>query len=237
KKNEELVREIGERKRTEASFRQSEEKYRELVNHAPAGIYEVDVQKFRFISVNDVMCDYTGYTREEFLELKSIDIFAKDSQKLFIETQQQIIRGEEILEIAEYKIQCENGSEIWVILNSKLSYDQGRPCKITYVVHDISKLKQAEEEKKKLEEQLYKAQKMEAIGTLAGGVAHDLNNILSGILSYPELLLMDMTQEDPLRKSIETIQESGKKAAAIVDDLLTMARRGVNVSEVVNLND
>ena len=104
-------------------------------------------------------------------------------------------------------------------------------------MHDISKLKQAEEEKKKLEEQLYKAQKMEAIGTLAGGVAHDLNNILSGILSYPELLLMDMTQEDPLRKSIETIQESGKKAAAIVDDLLTMARRGVTVSEVLNLND
>jgi CheY-like chemotaxis protein len=78
---------------------------------------------------------------------------------------------------------------------------------------------------------------MEAIGTLAGGVAHDLNNILSGILSYPELLLMDMAQDHPLRKPIETIQESGKKAAAIVDDLLTMARRAVTVSEVVNLND
>ena len=64
KKNEELVKEIAERKRTEASLLQSEEKYRELVNHAPTGIYEVDIQKARFISVNDVMCDYTGYTRE-----------------------------------------------------------------------------------------------------------------------------------------------------------------------------
>jgi len=237
KKNEELLREIAERKRTEASFRQSEEKYRELVNHAPTGIYEVDLQKSCFISVNDVMCEYTGYTRSEFLKLKPIELFDENSQKLFIETQQNIMRGDEVFGITEYKIQCKNGSEFWVILNSKLSYDQGRPSKITYVVHDISKLKRAEEEKKKLEEQLHKAQKMEAIGTLAGGVAHDLNNILSGILSYPELLLMDMTQDHPLRKPIETIQESGKKAAAIVDDLLTMARRAVTVSEVVNLND
>ena len=237
KKNEDLVKEIAERKRTEASLLQSEEKYRELVNHAPTGIYEVDIQKARFISVNDVMCDYTGYTRESFLELKPLDLFTEESKKLFIDTQQKIIHGDEVAEISEYKIKCKNGSEFWVMLNSKISYDQGLPKKITYVVHDITKLKRAEEEKKKLEEQLHKAQKMEAIGTLAGGVAHDLNNILSGILSYPELLLMDLPQDNPLRKPIETIQESGKKAAAIVDDLLTMARRGVTVSEVVNLND
>jgi len=237
KKNEDLVKEIAERKRTEASLLQSEEKYRELVNHAPTGIYEVDVQKARFISVNDVMCDYTGYTRESFLELKPLDLFTEESKKLFIDIQQKIIHGDEVAEISEYKIKCKNGSEFWVMLNSKISYDQGLPKKITYVVHDITKLKRAEEEKKKLEEQLHKAQKMEAIGTLAGGVAHDLNNILSGILSYPELLLMDLPQDNPLRRPIETIQESGKKAAAIVDDLLTMARRGVTVSEVVNLND
>ena len=77
---------------------------------------------------------------------------------------------------------------------------------------------------------------MEAIGTLAGGVAHDLNNILSGIVSYPELLLMDLPQDSKMRKSIETIQQSGQKAAAIVQDLLTLARRGVAANGVVNLN-
>ena len=237
KKNEDLLKEIAERKRTEASLLQSEEKYRELVNHAPTGICEVDIQKARFISVNDVMCDYTGYTREEFLELKPLELFTEKSKNLFIDTQQKIIQGNEVAEISEYIIKCKNGSEFWIMLNSNISYDQGLPKKMTYVVHDITKLKRAEEEKKKLEEQLHKAQKMEAIGTLAGGVAHDLNNILSGILSYPELLLMDLPQDDPLRGPIETIQDSGKKAAAIVDDLLTMARRGVTVSEVVNLND
>jgi len=78
---------------------------------------------------------------------------------------------------------------------------------------------------------------MEAIGTLAGGVAHDLNNVLSGIVSYPDLLLMQLPEDSPLRKPILTIQNSGGKAATIVQDLLTLARRGVAVTEVVSLND
>jgi len=95
----------------------------------------------------------------------------------------------------------------------------------------------AEKEKEQLLDQLARARKMEAIGTLAGGVAHDLNNILSGIVSYPELLLMQLPQDSPLRKSILTIQKSGEKAAAVVQDLLTLAGRGVMVEEPVNLND
>ena len=101
---------------------------------------------------------------------------------------------------------------------------------------EISERKHSEKERRYLEAQLAKSQKMEAIGTLAGGVAHDLNNILSGLVSYPELLLMDLPQESPLRRPILTIQASGQKAAAIVQDLLTLARRGVCVQEAMNLN-
>jgi signal transduction histidine kinase/ActR/RegA family two-component response regulator len=107
---------------------------------------------------------------------------------------------------------------------------------ILTITRDISKWKKVEEDKKKLESKLQRAQKMEAIGTLAGGVAHDLNNILSGIVSYPELLLMDLPDDSDLREPLETIQKSGFKAAAIVQDLLTLARRGVSISEIVNLN-
>jgi signal transduction histidine kinase len=92
-------------------------------------------------------------------------------------------------------------------------------------------------EKTGLEMRLRNAQKMEAIGTLAGGVAHDLNNILSGILSYPDLLLMDLPQDSPLRDPLLTIKKSGEKAATIVLDLLTLARRGVMVKEVTNVNE
>jgi signal transduction histidine kinase/ActR/RegA family two-component response regulator len=101
---------------------------------------------------------------------------------------------------------------------------------------EITERKQAESERIKLQDQLQRAEKMEAIGMLAGGVAHDLNNILSGLVSYPEMILMDLPADSPLRKSIRIIHKSGKKAATIVEDLLTMARRGVAVSEIVNLN-
>jgi two-component system cell cycle sensor histidine kinase/response regulator CckA len=88
-----------------------------------------------------------------------------------------------------------------------------------------------------LELKLESAQKMEFMGTIAGGVAHDLNNILTGIVSYPELLLMQLPKDSPLIKSIETIKKSGEKAAVVVQDLLTLARRGVANKQPVNLNE
>lgn len=91
-------------------------------------------------------------------------------------------------------------------------------------------------ERNQLEAQLQRAQKMEALGTLAGGVAHDLNNTLSGLISYPEILLLDLPEDSPLRKPIQAIHSSGQKMAAIVKDLLTLARRGVAATKVLNLN-
>ena len=105
------------------------------------------------------------------------------------------------------------------------------------LVAEIEQRKLGEVQKAGLETRLQRSQKMEALGTLAGGVAHDLNNILSGIVSYPELLLLDIPHDSPLRKPILTIQESGEKAATIVQDLLTLARRGVLSTEVVDLNN
>jgi signal transduction histidine kinase len=104
-------------------------------------------------------------------------------------------------------------------------------------VVDLSALKAAQREKAELEAQVRRAEKMEAIGTLAGGVAHDLNNILSGILSYPDLLLFDLPPKSRLRGPILTIKKAGERAAAIVQDLLTLARRGLTASqETINLN-
>jgi signal transduction histidine kinase/ActR/RegA family two-component response regulator len=98
------------------------------------------------------------------------------------------------------------------------------------------KLESEKKERKELEARLVRSQKMEALGLLAGGVAHDLNNVLSGIVSYPDILLMRLPADSDLRKPLNVMRDSGQKAAAIVQDLLTLARRGVTKFEVLNLN-
>jgi PAS domain S-box-containing protein len=107
---------------------------------------------------------------------------------------------------------------------------------IVNVYDDLTAQKQAELEKSAMEAKLQRAQKMEAIGLLAGGVAHDLNNILSGIVGYPELLLMQLPQDSKLRGPIRAIQESGQRAVAVVADLLTVARGVASVKNVADLN-
>ncbi|MFH0785783.1 MAG: CHASE2 domain-containing protein [Pseudomonadota bacterium] len=91
-------------------------------------------------------------------------------------------------------------------------------------------------DRKKLETQLLQAQKMEVIGNLAAGIAHDLNNILSGLVSYPDLLLLEIPKENPLHGKISIIQKSGRKAAEIVQDLLSLARRNISIAGISNVN-
>lgn len=101
---------------------------------------------------------------------------------------------------------------------------------------EMKERKQAEMALRENEEKLARSKKMESLGFMAGGIAHDLNNILSGIVSYPELLLLDLPLDSPQRKAIETIQKSGQRAADVVSDLLTVARGAARVKEVRNLN-
>lgn len=97
-------------------------------------------------------------------------------------------------------------------------------------------LSDALEEKKRLKIGLEQAQKMELVGIVAGGVVHDLNNVLSASINYPELLLMNIPEDSPLREPLETIKKSGLKAAMIVEDLLTLSRRRVANKEVLDIN-
>lgn len=98
-------------------------------------------------------------------------------------------------------------------------------------------IQRGDREREQLHIRLQKAARMEALGTMAGGIAHDLNNILSGIIVYPDLLLLDLPPESPLRRDVEAIGAAGQRAAAVVQDLMTMARRGLPGSETFDLND
>lgn len=131
-----------------------------------------------------------------------------------------------------------DGLQVIIHIKAEIVRDEsGRAVKIIGVIQNVSDRKQAEQEKRLLEDKLARSQKMESIGLLAGGVAHDLNNVLSGVVGYPDLLLRTIADEDPLTKPLQKIRESGQKAAAIVQDLLTLARRGVANHTVLNLND
>lgn len=101
----------------------------------------------------------------------------------------------------------------------------------------LKKIDYLEGERKKIEDQLKQSQKMEVIGTLTSSAAHELNNILSGIISYPELLLMELPEDSPLRKPIGALKKTGEKAAIIVRDLLVLSRREASLSQILSLND
>ncbi len=212
----------------------SEERYRRTIEAAPDCITISRISDGRFLLINEAFEKICGYSVEETLGKTSheLGIFVNREDRNRI-----VVTLEEKGEINKHEIRFRRkcGAVFDSLFSARRIRFEGEDCLLA-VVTDYTELKEAEEEKKRLEAQLQRALKMEAIGTLAGGVAHDLNNILSGLVSYPELLLMEIPDESPLRKPMITIKESGEKAAAIVQDLLTLARRGVAVTEVLNIN-
>lgn len=151
----------------EQALQESEANYRQLFHHAPAGIYEFDMQERRFISVNDVMCEYTGYSEAEFMKLDVVDLLSDDSLSTLGELLEKAAAGDSNPDPVEYRIKGKNQREFWVLVHSRFSYDtDGNPWKVTGVAHDITQRRQAEEENKRFEKKLMQAQKMEALGTL-----------------------------------------------------------------------
>ena len=232
---EEYEGSLRERDRLIDEVAQSEEKYRSLFeNTATANaIVESDHTISLVNSEFEVLTGYRKCEVEEKIKLPAMvrPVHAEEIGLLLDAGREQPSRTSDSVEIqllakgGEYKnVLCKVGCI-------------PKTGKTIFSMMDVTARRQAEREKASLQNKLARAEKMEALGVLAGGVAHDLNNVLSGIVSYPELILLDLPQESRLRKPIETIRESGIRAAGIVQDLLTLARRDITVSDVVNLND
>jgi PAS domain S-box-containing protein len=215
-------------------LKESEEKYRTLIDNIQDGV--VLVEKERFLFVNDAMARMIGYTVAEMVGMQQLDVVAPEDREMVAERYRRRQAGEPVTRNYELRLLHKNGTtRLFANMQAGIINYQNRVVTIA-TVKDMTASKQAEIERQKMAEKLERSKKMEAIGTLAGGVAHDLNNILSGIVSYPELLLMDLPDDSPLKGPILTIQKSGERAAAIVQDLLTLARRGVAAMEAIDLN-
>ena len=236
-KNKSLIYEIERRKTVEEALQKNEEKYRSIIENIEEGYLEIDL-KGNLTFFNNSLCKITGYTPEELKGLNYKEYSNQQTSENMFKVFNQIFRTKQPTMVADFDIISKDGNALQIDLSAgSITDENDQVIGFRGLMRDVSERKKAELERKKLEKKLQQAQKMKAIGTLAGGVAHDLNNILSGIVSYPDLILMDLPNDSPLTEPIRTIRESGKKAAAIVQDLLTLARRGVSVSEVVNLND
>ena len=232
-----IIEDITERKRAEEALRESEEKYRTILEDLEDGYFEVDIAGNLTFS-NSSLCRIFGYSKDELMGMNNRQYTDEENAKKLYQTFNRVYTTGKSDKGFDWKIIRKDGNKRLVETSiSPKKGSEGQPIGFQGIVRDVSDRRQIEKDKAKLEARLQRGQKMEAIGTLAGGVAHDLNNILGGLVSYPELLLLQLPEDSPLRKSILTIQKSGEKAAAVVQDLLTLARRGVVTTEVVNLND
>ena len=233
-KTKELTDEIEQRVLAEKALRKSKEKYRDLVENINEIIFTVDKGGL-LTYVSPAVESILGYSPSEIIGKPMQEFIYQQDLQFVMARFQKALSG--IKSPAEYRVYKKSGEICWVYSSSKPIFDEKGVCGLQGLLTDIDDRKRAEEEKKSLEKKLARSQKMEALGLLAGGVAHDLNNVLSGVINYPELLLMNLPAKSPMKKSLLAIQDSGLKAAAIVQDLLNLTRRGVNVNEVLNLND
>jgi len=227
-------RDINQQKQAEEALRESEEKYRLLTELLPMAIFEIDNQG-NITFANKSALQSTGFTQKDIDDgLNMLQAIAPQDHDRVLSMSQQVMQGG-LTDGSEYIIQRKDGSMYPAFVNTRPS-GSSTPGLIGYIF-DLTSIKEAERALRESEEKLARSKKMESMGLLAGGVAHDLNNVLSGIVSYPELILIDLPEDSKFRKPIETMQESGHRAAAIVQDLLTVARGVATTKEPLNLND
>ncbi|OQY44994.1 MAG: hypothetical protein B6240_09465 [Desulfobacteraceae bacterium 4572_87] len=230
-----VVRDVTEQKKTQQKLLKSEKSFRDLFDSITDLIYSQDLDG-RFISANHAMSSVFGYERDAFLGRRASEFMKPEMRPFFESEYLKKIKTKGYVEGVTVYF-TKNGKKIYIEYHSSLVEPEDGTSYISGSGRDVTERVLSQRKIKHLQKQIVQSQKMEAMGLMAGGVAHDLNNILSGIVSYPELLLMGLPEDSPLKKPIKTIHEAGKRAADVVADLLTMARGVATGKEVLNLND
>ena len=234
-----LQKEIEAREKAEEAVREGHK----IINRSPAVAFLwINAEGWPIEYVSDNVEKMLGYKAEDFTSgaITYAEIIHPEDLEKLREKDRKFLEdswGKDFF-LSRYRVFAKDGSIKWLDHMTFLRRDgEGTITHYDGIVSDITEHIKAEDEKAVLQSKLQRSQKMESLGLLAGGVAHDLNNVLSGIVSYPELLLLDLPEDSKFRKPIETMQQSGHRATAIVQDLLTVARGVAMTKEPLNLND
>ena len=228
----ELEKSEAERKRVEEALRESEKQYRTLFNGAADAIFIHDLDGY-FLQVNEMACERLGYSQEELLRMAPKDIAApEDAQQTSERINQIRQKGHLVFETEQV---TRDGKIIPAEVSSRLIEYAGKQALLS-IARDITERKQAEEEHNKLQSQLEQAQRMEAIGTLASGITHDFNNILSAVIGYTELAREDVSEGSKAQANLQEVYKAGIRAKDLVGQILAFSRQREHEQKPVRIS-
>lgn len=221
-----IARDVTAQLQSQEALEDSERRYRLLFESNPQVMWVYDATTLQFLAVNNAAVKRYGYTRDEFLAMTLRDIRPPEDVPRFLEATAQT--ASDLHTGGPWRHKKKDGSIITVeITQQPILFGDRTAC--FAMANDIT-------ERKLLEEQLRQAQRLESIGRLAGGVAHDFNNMLTVINGYAEMLLSDMPADEPKRAVLGQIRSAGESAAGLTQQLLAFSRQQVIQPSVMNVN-
>ena len=228
---------VNKRKAADDALRESQEKYRTILESIEEGCFETDIDgNLTFFS--NPFLKTLGYSRDELRGRNTSRYTSPDTAEKMNRITERLKETGKPENVADYDVIRKDGSNVSLELSVSLLKDpDGLPMGYRGILRDVSERKKTEEEKHKLETQLQQAQKMESIGTLAGGIAHDFNNILMGIQGNASLMLLKIDSEHPNHEKIKNIEKYVQNGTALTKQLLGFARRGKYLIKATDLNE
>ena len=223
-------RDITDRKLVDEALRESEGRFRGILEHVqlPAAVYDL---QGNFLFVNDYMLSISGWSREELLGHHVFEVMTtKDHGRVQNLIDSLALTGEPTHWVAEPELLTKDGKVRQLQVNNVVLRDAaGNMTTVASLGTDVT-------EYRALQEQYLMSQKLESLGTLAGGVAHDFNNLLTVINGYSNIVMRGLGEQDPVRPKIEQIRKAGKQAAELTQQLLAFSRRQITHPRPLDLN-